>query len=247
MADGRIHPARIEDVVAKTWQELDEHMLETGEEVLIELNLLGFSDEIVRHIGKMKYFTSYGQNVLQHSKEVAKLSSLMASELDMDTNLAKRAGLLHDIGKVIQGRLDEDHMVLGSELLKKHKESQAVIDAIAAHHNSETPFSFLSALINAADSISLARPGARKESLESFIKRLSNLEKIAVDFEGVSKVFAIQAGREIRVMVDFEKIDDMMSQQLARDIASRLEKELDYPGQIKVMVIREFRAAGLAK
>ncbi len=247
VADGRIHPARIEDVVNKTREELNEYMMETGEEVLMELNLSGFSDEIVRLIGKMKYFTSYGQNVLQHSKEVAKLSSLMAAELNMDTNLAKRAGLLHDIGKVIQGRLDEDHVSLGKELLKKYNESETVLEAISAHHTPDKPVSLLAALVNAADSISLSRPGARKESLENFIKRLKTMEEIAVSFEGVGRAFAIQAGREIRVMVDFEKIDDMMSQQLARDIAARLEKELEYPGQIKVMVIREYRASGLAK
>ena len=246
IADGRIHPARIEDVVTKTREEFEDLLLESGEEVLMDLNLSGFSNEIIKLIGKMKYFTSYGQNILQHSIEVAKLSSLMAAELGLETNLAKRAGLLHDIGKVVQGRIDDDHMEVGRELLKKNNGNPIVINAVESHHVGEKPISLIAALVNAADSISLSRPGARKESLEGYIKRLNKLEGIALDFEGVDRAFAIQAGREIRVMVDFEKVDDVMSQQLARDIAGRLEKELEYPGQIKIMLIREYRAAGKA-
>ena len=247
IADGRIHPARIEDVVTKTREDFEDLLIESGEEVLMDLNLAGFSNEIVKLIGKMKYFTSYGQNILQHSIEVAKLTSLMAAELGLDTNLAKRSGLLHDIGKVMQGRIDDNHMDIGRELLKRNNENPVVINAVASHHEDEKPISLIAALVNAADAISLSRPGARKESLESYVKRLNKLEGIALDFEGVDRAFAIQAGREVRVMVDFEKVDDIMSQQLARDIAGRLEKELEYPGQIKIMLIREYRAAGVAK
>lgn len=247
IADGRIHPARIEDVVAKTWEEFDDILLESGEEVLINLNISGFSDEIVRLIGKMKYFTSYGQNLLQHSIEVAKLSSLMASEIGLEANLAKRAGLLHDLGKVVGGRIDDNHMEIGREILKKNNENPIVINAVAQHHEQEKPVSLIASLINAADAISLSRPGARKESLETYISRLSKLEEIALGFEGVDRAYAIQAGREVRVMVDFEKVNDVLSQQLARDIATRLEKELEYPGQIKISLIREFRAVGVAK
>lgn len=247
IADGRIHPARIEDVVAKTWAEFDDILLESGEEVLINLNISGFSDEIVRLIGKMKYFTSYGQNLLQHSIEVAKLSSLMASEIGLEANLAKRAGLLHDLGKVVAGRIDDNHMEIGREILKKNNENPIVINAVAQHHEQDKPVSLIASLINAADAISLSRPGARKESLETYISRLSKLEEIALGFEGVDRAYAIQAGREVRVMVDFEKVNDVLSQQLARDIATRLEKELEYPGQIKISLIREFRAVGVAK
>jgi ribonuclease Y len=247
IADGRIHPSRIEDVVARAWEEMDEHILHTGEEMLLELSLATLPTEIIKLIGKMKYFTSYGQNLLQHSKEVAKLAALMATELELDSGLAKRAGLLHSIGKVMQGRLDDNHVEIGKELLRKHNFNPVVIDAVSHYKENDKPMSLIGALVNAAVTISCSRPGARKDSLESFIKRLQKLEAIAMDFDGVHKVHAIQAGREIRIMVDFEKINDQRVQQMAKDIAAKLEKELDYPGQIKVMIIREFRASGIAK
>jgi ribonuclease Y len=247
IADGRIHPARIEDVVNKTREEFDDILLETGEAVLMDLSLSGFADDLVRLFGRMKYFTSYGQNLLQHSVEVARLASLIAAELELDSNLAKRAGFLHDIGKVVQGRFDENHTDIGRELLRKHKESQTIIDAISEHHAEGKAIALLSAIVHAANAISMSRPGARKDSLEGFIRRQRKLEDIALSFDGVDRVFAVQAGREVRVMVDFEKVNDAMSQQLAHDIAKKLEKDLDYPGQIKIMLIREFRAAGIAK
>jgi ribonuclease Y len=237
----------IEDVVNKTREEFDDILLETGEAVLMDLSLSGFADDLVRLFGRMKYFTSYGQNLLQHSVEVARLASLIAAELELDSNLAKRAGFLHDIGKVVQGRFDENHTDIGRELLRKHKESQTIIDAISEHHAEGKAIALLSAIVNAANAISMSRPGARKDSLEGFIRRQRKLEDIALSFDGVDRVFAVQAGREVRVMVDFEKVNDAMSQQLAHDIAKKLEKDLDYPGQIKIMLIREFRAAGIAK
>jgi len=247
LADGRIHPARIEEIVEKVRKEVDEEIVRAGEHAVIELGIHNMHPELIRHVGKMKYRSSYGQNLLAHSVEVAFLAGIMAAELGLDVQHAKRSGLLHDIGKVLDRNTDGPHALLGMELAKRYREHPVVCNAIGAHHEDiemETP---IAVLVQAADSISGARPGARRESLEQYIKRLEKLEEIAMSFEGVQKTFAIQAGREIRVVVEPEKIDDLTADQLATEIAKRIEHEMEYPGQIKVTVIRERRSYAIAK
>lgn len=246
MLDGRIHPARIEEVVEKTRKELEEEILQVGENVLLDLGIKNMHKELVRLIGKMKYRSSYGQNLLSHSIEVAKIAGIMAGELGLDVQLAKRAALMHDIGKCVDDA-EGPHALIGYELAKKFKEHPAVCNAIGSHHEDiemETPYAVL---VQAADSISGARPGARRESLETYIKRLEKLEEIAKSFDGVGKTYAIQAGREIRVIVEPDKVDDLAADQMAADIAARIENEMEYPGQIKVTLIREKRSVAIAK
>lgn len=247
MLDGRIHPARIEEVVDKTRKELEEEIFKIGENAIMELGLHSMHPDMIRSIGKMKYRSSYGQNLLSHSIEVAYLCGIMAAELGLDAKLAKRAGILHDIGKCVDKDTEGPHALIGFELAKKYKEHHIVCNAIGAHHEDiemETP---IAVLVQAADSISGARPGARRESLENYVKRLEKLEALAQGFEGVAKTFAIQAGREIRVIVEPDRIDDNNADGMAADIAQRIEKEMEYPGQIKVIVIRERRSIALAK
>ncbi len=245
--NGRIHPARIEEVVEKVTQELDEAMLEEGEKAAYELGIPGLSKDSLYNVGKLKYRTSYGQNVLSHSIEVANLSGIMAGELKLDIQLAKRAGLLHDIGKgsVIEG--EGAHAIIGAEMAKKFGEDESCVNIIASHHNDKEPNSFEAVLIQVADAISASRPGARKESLSTYLKRLENLENIATAFKGVDKCYAIQAGRELRVIVDNEVVSDDKAEIMARDIASRIESELKYPGIVRVTVIRETRIIDFAK
>lgn len=247
MGDGRIHPARIEEVVDKVRKELEEEMVRVGENALMELGIHNIHPEMVRYIGKMKYRSSYGQNLLAHSIEVGFLTAIMANELGLDVNLAKRAGLLHDIGKCIDREIEGPHALLGMELVKKYKEHPLVVNAVGAHHDDIEMESPIAVLVQSADSISGARPGARRESLENYIKRLQQLEEIATSFDGVTKTYAIQAGREVRVMIEPDRIDDLRADQLANDIAVRIESEMEYPGQIKVTVIRERRSVSIAK
>ncbi len=247
IADGRIHPARIEEVVAKVEQELDEEIQKEGENTLIQLGLHGVHIELVKHIGKMKYRSSYGQNLLQHSIEVAYLTGIMAAELGLDTNLARRAGLLHDVGKTIDRNVEGPHALLGYDLTKKYNEHPIVVNAVGSHHEDIEMEHPIAALVQAADAISGARPGARREPLESYVKRLENLEGIAKSFEGVAKTYAIQAGREVRVVVEPDRVDDVFSDRLANEIAQKIQEEMEYPGQIKVMVIREVRKIAYAK
>ena len=245
--DGRIHPARIEDIVQKCEQELDAQVREVGEQATFDAGVHGIHPEIVRLLGQLRYRTSFTQNVLQHSLEVSALCGMMAAELGMDVKKAKRAGLLHDIGKAVDHEVEGPHALIGADLAKKYNESQEIIHAIAAHHEDQRPLTALAVLVQAADSISGARPGARKELLENYVKRLEDLEGIATSFDGVSKAYAIQAGREIRVMVNSDMVDDDTTYILCKDIAEKIEKNLTYPGQIRVTVIRERRAVGLAK
>ena len=245
--DGRIHPARIEDIVQKCEQELDTQVREVGEQATFDAGVHGIHPEIVRLLGQLRYRTSFTQNVLQHSLEVSALCGMMAAELGMDVKKAKRAVLLHDIGKAVDHEVEGPHALIGADLAKKYNESQEIIHAIAAHHEDQRPSTALAVLVQAADSISGARPGARKELLENYVKRLEDLEGIATSFDGVSKAYAIQAGREIRVMVNSDMVDDDTTYILCKDIAEKIEKNLTYPGQIRVTVIRERRAVGLAK
>ncbi len=247
IADGRIHPARIEEIVNKTRAEFDQRIQQEGDAVLLELKIPGMHPELVKLLGRLRYRYSYGQNVLQHSKEVAFLSAAMAAELKVNTNVAKRAGLLHDIGKAIDREVDGTHLELGIELLRKHGESEEVVHAMACHHGDYDPQSVEAVLVTAADALSAARPGARREVLETYVKRLEKLEEIASGFKGVEKTFAIQAGREIRVIVDSGKLSDEQALWLSKDLARKIESELTYPGQIRVTVIREMRAVEYAK
>jgi len=247
IADGRIHQARIEEVVEKVRTELEEEMFREGENTIIQLGIHNMHQELIRHVGKMKYRSSYGQNLLQHSIEVAYLTGIMAAELGLDPMLAKRAGLLHDIGKTVDKSVEGPHALLGYELTKKYKEHPVVVNAVGSHHEDIEMESPIAPLVQAADAISGARPGARREPLEGYVKRLENLETLAKSFEGVAKTYAIQAGREVRVVVEHDKIDDLIAEKLAHDIATKIESEMEYPGQIKVTVIREVRKIGYAR
>jgi ribonuclease Y len=247
IVDGRIHPARIEEMVEKAQKEVENEMKEEGEAATLEVGVHGIHPELVKLLGKMKFRTSYGQNALKHSIEVAQLTGLLAAELGLDVRMAKRAGLLHDIGKSIDHEMEGSHIQLGAELCKKYKESPIVINAVESHHGDVEPTSLIACLVQAADTISAARPGARRETLETYTSRLSQLEDITNSFKGVDKSFAIQAGREIRVMVVPEQISDADMVILARDISKQIESQLEYPGQIKVNVIRESRVVDYAK
>ncbi|MFQ6069390.1 MAG: ribonuclease Y [Candidatus Aminicenantales bacterium] len=247
VVDGRIHPARIEEVVEKVKEEIDENIKQEGESVIIELRIQDIHPELVKLLGKLKYRTSYGQNVLQHSKEVAYLAALMARELGVDSNIALRAGLLHDIGKAVDREIEGTHTELSVELTRKYGESEEVVKAIASHHRDVDFPSVEAVLVQAADTLSAARPGARRELLETYIKRLEKLEEIANSYEGVAKSFALQAGREIRIIVESQKVSDEEAGITAKEIAQKIKDELDYPGQIKVTVIREMRAVEYAR
>ncbi|MCB9169121.1 MAG: ribonuclease Y [Flavobacteriales bacterium] len=245
--DGRIHPARIEEVVAKTKRHLEEEIVETGKRTCIDLGIHGLHGELVRMVGRMKYRSSYGQNLLQHSREVANLSAIMASELGLNPKTAKRAGLLHDIGKVPDEEPELPHAILGMKLAEKFGEKPEVCNAIGAHHDEVEMTTLLSPIIQACDAISGARPGARREAVEAYIQRLKDLEGLAMSYGGVTKAFAIQAGRELRVMVESEKITDAQADELSMQIAQRIENEMTYPGQVKITVIREKRSVAVAK
>lgn len=247
ITDGRIHPSRIEEIVSKAEQEVEQIIRETGERATFDVGVHGIHPELIRMIGKLKFRTSFAQNVFQHSLEVAFLAGAMAAELGLNIKQAKRAGLLHDIGKAIDHEVEGAHALIGAELARKYGENPKIVHAIAAHHDDEKPQSILAILIQAADALSAARPGARREMLETYVKRLEDLERIAYSFPGVSKAYALQAGREIRVMVENEEISDADAVMLSRDIARKIENELTYPGQIKVTVIRETRVVDYAK
>lgn len=245
--DGRIHPAKIEEMVEKSREELEQTIKEEGERAAMEAGVVGLHPDIIKLLGKLKYRTSYGQNVLNHSIEVSNLARIMAEELGLDPKIARRAGLLHDIGKALDHDMEGTHVEIGVDILKKYKENETVINAVEAHHGDVEPLSLEAVLVQAADAISASRPGARRETLEAYIKRLQQLEEIADSFEGVEKSFAIQAGREIRIIVKPEKITDSEMTIMARDVAKKVEGEMDYPGQIKVNIIREIRVVDYAK
>ena len=247
IADGRIHPARIEEVVEKVRQELEEEMIHEGENTLMQLGIHNMHAELVKCIGRMRYRSSFGQNLLQHSVEVSYLTGIMAAELGLDVTLAKRAGLLHDVGKTLDKSIEGPHALLGYDLTKKFKEHPIVVNAVGSHHEDIEMEHPIAPLVQAADAISGARPGARREPLESYVKRLETLEALAKSFEGVAKTYAIQAGREIRVVVEHDKVDDSLADRLASEIAAKIENEMEYPGQIKVTVIREVRKISYAK
>ncbi len=247
MSDGRIHPGRIEEVVDKVRSELDNTMREEGEKAAFDLAIHGLHPEVIKLIGRLKYRTSYGQNVLKHSREVAFLAGVMAAELGLDTKLAKRAGLLHDIGKAVDHEIEGTHSSIGFDLAKKYGEKEKVLNAIVSHHGDEPASCVESVLVAAADALSAARPGARRETLETYLKRLEKLEEVANSFKGVEKTFAIQAGREIRIIVKPEEVTDITAAQISREIAKKIEEEMAYPGQIKVTVIRESRYVEYAK
>ncbi len=245
--DGRIHPARIEEIVAKTSKNIDDEIIEIGERTVIDLGIHGLAPELIKMVGRMRFRSSYGQNLLQHSREVANLCSIMAAELGLNVKQAKRAGLLHDIGKVWPEELEKPHAIVGMELAQKYKEHPVVCNAIGAHHDEIEMTSILSPIVQSCDAISGARPGARREVMEQYIKRLKELEQVGLSFEGVEKCYAIQAGRELRVIVDAEKATDERAGQLSFDISQKIEKDMQYPGQIKVTVIREMRSVAYAK
>lgn len=247
IADGRIHPARIEETVEKVTKEIEQQIKAAGENAMFEVGIFGLHPELIKLIGRLKFRTSYGQNVYRHSIEVAQLAGLMAQELGLDVNFAKRAGLLHDIGKAVDREQEGTHIQIGADLAKKYKENAMIVNAIMAHHGDVEPKTIEAVLIQAADAISGARPGARRETGSNYVKRLEKLEEIAAGFAGVDKSYAIQAGREVRVIVKPEQVDDAKAMFLAKDIAKKIEEELEYPGQIKVNVIREFRSAEFAK
>ena len=245
--DGRIHPARIEEIVAKTRKNIDEEIVEIGEKTIIDLGIHGLHPELIKMVGRMRFRSSYGQNLLQHSREVANLCATMAAEMGLDVKKAKRAGLLHDIGKVSTEEPELPHAILGMEMAKKYKEHPDVVNAIGAHHDEIEMTAMISPLVQACDAISGSRPGARREMMESYIKRLKQLEETANSFKGVNQCFAIQAGRELRVMVDAENVTDERASELSYEISQKIEKEMQYPGQIKITVIREMRAVAYAK
>ena len=247
VTDGRIHPARIEEVVEKTQKQIEEEIIEVGKRTIIELGIHGLHPELVKVVGRMKYRSSYGQNLLQHSREVANIAATMAAELGLNVKLAKRAGLLHDIGKVPEQESELPHALLGMQWAEKYGENPEVVNAIGAHHDEIEMTSLLSPIIQVADAISGARPGARRQVLESYIQRLKDLEAAALSFDGVSNAFAIQAGRELRVMVESGKVNDEKAHQLSYDISEKIQNELTYPGQVKVTVIRETRAVNIAR
>jgi len=247
VADGRIHPARIEEVVAKTKRQIDQEIYEVGKRTIIELGIGSMHNELIKTVGRMKYRSSYGQNLLQHSKEVAKLCGIMAAELGLDPKIAKRAGLLHDIGKVPEEETELPHALLGMKWAEKYGESEIVANAIGAHHDEIEMKSLYAPIVQVCDAISGARPGARRQVLESYMQRLKDLEQLAFSFEGVRKAYAIQAGRELRVMVESDKVDDEMAKRLSFDISQKIQNEMTYPGQVKVTVIRELRSVNVAK
>jgi ribonuclease Y len=247
VADGRIHPGRIEEVVNKSRQEVEASIIETGEQAAYESGVHGLHPELVKLIGRMKWRTSYGQNILNHSKEVAWLAGIMAAELGLDVAMARRGALLHDVGKVLTHEHEGTHVQLGVEVATRYGESPLVVNCIAAHHDDVPHETEVSVLVQAADAISGARPGARREAFETYVKRLEGLEKIASSYRGIEKVFAIQAGREVRVIVTPEEVDDPRMASLTEEIARRIEAELQYPGQIKVVLIRETRAVDFAR
>ena len=247
VTDGRIHPARIEEVVNKTWRQIENEIIEVGKRTVIDLGIHGLHPELVKVVGRMKYRSSYGQNLLQHSREVAKLCGVMAAELGLNTKMAKRAGLLHDIGKVPEEESEKPHALLGMEWAEKYGEKNEVCNAIGAHHDEIEMTSLLSPLVQVCDAISGARPGARRQVLDSYVQRLKDLEKIAYDFNGVNKAYAIQAGRELRVFVESEKVTDDHASRLSFEISQKIQTDMTYPGQVKVTVIRETRAVNVAK
>jgi ribonuclease Y len=247
VADGRIHPGRIEEVVAKSKKEVEALIIELGERAAYETGIHGLHPEMIKLIGRMKYRTSYGQNILDHSKEVAHLAGIMAAELKLDVTMAKRGALLHDVGKVLTHEHEGTHVQLGVEVATKYGENPMIVNCIAAHHDDVPHESEVSVLVQAADAISGSRPGARREAFETYVKRLEGIEKIASSYRGVDKVYAIQAGREVRVLVTPEDVDDARMSSLSDEIARRIEAELQYPGQIKVVVIRETRAVDFAR
>ena len=247
VTDGRIHPARIEEVVSKTKKQIEEEIAEIGKRTAIDLGIHGLHPELIRMVGRMKFRSSYGQNLLQHSREVANLCAIMAAELGLDVKAAKRAGLLHDIGKVPDDEPELPHAILGMNLAKKLKEKPDVCNAIGAHHDEIEMTSIIAPIVQVCDAISGARPGARREILESYIKRIKELEDLALSYPGVLKTYAIQAGRELRVVVESEKVGDKAAEQLAFDISQKIQTDMTYPGQVKVTVIREVRAVGIAK
>ena len=247
VTDGRIHPARIEEVVERTQKQIEEEIAEVGKRTTIDLGIHGLHPELVRLVGKMKYRSSYGQNLLQHSREVANLSAIMASELGLNTSIAKRAGLLHDIGKVPDDEPEIPHAVLGMKLAQKYKEKPDVCNAIGSHHDEVEMTTLIAPLVQVCDAISGARPGARREVVEAYIKRLKDLESLALSYPGVLKTYAIQAGRELRVIVGSEDVSDKDAESLSYDIARKIQDEMTYPGQVKITVIRETRAVNYAK
>ena len=247
MTDGRIHPARIEEVVNKVKKQIEEEIIETGKRTTIDLGIHGLHPELIRLIGKMKYRSSYGQNLLQHARETANLCAIMAAELGLNVKKAKRAGLLHDIGKVPDDEPELPHAILGMQLAEKYKEKPDICNAIGAHHEEIEMTTLIAPIVQACDAISGARPGARREVVESYIKRLKDMEDLALSYNGVVKTYAIQAGRELRVVVGSEKISDNEAEKISFDIAKRIQDEMTYPGQVKVTVIRETRAIAYAK